>query len=116
MGYEVDRDHELVMTVNGELSSQFENYVPHDEDDITIKYARVTSAWHNYDEPLDVSGDGKILPVDALLVINDLTANGAREIDSTTVPAAYYDTNNDSYVSPMDALRVINYLINTIVR
>ncbi len=116
MGHTVDDDHELTMTVNGEINNQFENYVPHDDDDITIKYARLSSVWHNYDQPLDVSGDGHIVPRDALLVINKLIANGSHEVDSTEEPSAYYDTNNDGYVSPLDALLVINYLNRLNVR
>jgi len=64
--------------------------------------------------PLDVSVDGFVSPIDALLVINYLnalasTSNGeATPTDSAE--AALLDINGDGYVSPLDALLVINHL------
>lgn len=41
LGQEVDLAHELVMTVNGEPSDEFENLVLRDLDDIVIRYQKV---------------------------------------------------------------------------
>lgn len=111
MGRTVDQHHELTMTVNGSTNTEFEDYVPHDGDEIRINYSRTSWAWQNYDEPLDVSGDGVIVPRDALLVINQLISKGSYQTVPTEKPAAFYDTNGDGNVSPIDALRVINRLI-----
>lgn len=60
---------------------------------------------------LDTSDDGLVSPLDALLVINQLTAEH-QEAHSATHDAAMlqFDMNDDSLVSPIDALLVINHL------
>jgi len=40
--YKVDSTHALVMTVNGQVNSQFQNYVIHDEDEVQITYGSST--------------------------------------------------------------------------
>ncbi len=71
---------------------------------------------HNPDNPLDVDADGFVVPLDALLIINEL--NTPTFTDPTTgriigVPQGqtrYPDVNDDGYVTPVDALLVINQL------
>jgi hypothetical protein len=75
--------------------------------DVTV---RVVPSWQNLRNPLDVNSDMRIEPLDALLVINDLNANGpGRLIDPPTGPP-FPDVNGDGFVSPIDALLIINYL------
>jgi hypothetical protein len=70
----------------------------------------------NLRNPLDVNDDSFVSPIDALLVINDLNANGARPINQFSIassgllPTGYLDVNIDAYVAPIDALLVINFL------
>ncbi len=59
--------------------------------------------------PEDVNGDGWVSPNDALQVINDLNALGARVLTGPGGPP-YVDVNADGLASALDALRVINYL------
>jgi hypothetical protein len=68
--------------------------------------------WRNEFFPTDVSADGHLSPVDALLVINYLNNNGSRKLESTGVVGGppYIDVNGDGYVAPSDALQVINAL------
>ena len=69
--------------------------------------------YHNAANPFDCNGDGGVGPLDALLVINDLNANGARRFSApvgTTAPAIRTDVNADNNASPLDALQVINHL------
>ena len=83
--------------------------------------------WSNYMLSGDVNNDGVIAPIDALIVLNELNANGARSLttpsQSASGPVAegeleqpeepvgtYYDVNRDSYVTPADALFIINQL------
>lgn len=71
------------------------------------------NSWTNPDDPLDVSGDGEISPLDSLLVINELNQVGAHELsppDGTSAPPPYLDSSNDGFVSPIDALLVLNHL------
>ncbi len=69
---------------------------------------------HNPHFSLDVSSDGYVSPLDALLVINVLNSqspNAPRgQRGYTAADSVYVDTNGDGLVSPMDVLLVINYL------
>ncbi len=67
----------------------------------------------NGDVGRDVSGDGKLSPVDALLVINLLNRNAGRSaipVRELPAPPAYYDVTADGFVTTLDALAVINSL------
>ena len=71
----------------------------------------------NLRNPLDVSSDGKVSAIDALMVINDLNAFGARSLSQLSLgmngwlpPQFFLDVNHDTSVSPLDALMVINHL------
>lgn len=62
----------------------------------------------------DVNNDSFVTPLDALLVINDLNANGAHLHEPLTASASvqyvWLDVSHDGWVTPLDALLVINYL------
>jgi hypothetical protein len=71
--------------------------------------------WYSAAAPYDSNGNGAIDPLDALLIINDLTdreysdaATGALPDINTT--ALYLDANNDGFLSPIDAILVINHI------
>lgn len=69
--------------------------------------------WRNGDNPLDVSDNGGVEPLDALIIINKLNAEGPHELPPPQAgdpPMRYYDCNGDGDVGPLDALNVINYL------
>jgi hypothetical protein len=68
--------------------------------------------WFNKAQPLDANPDGKIVPQDALVIINYINAHGAGLIPPDVNPGDpyYYDTSDDAYVSPIDALLVINHI------
>lgn len=71
----------------------------------------LASDFHNTVLPLDVSGDGVVSPLDALQVINDLNANGSRELQPPAGEVeSFIDTNGDCNLSPIDALLIINAL------
>lgn len=75
----------------------------------------VVAPWQNSQFPEDVSNDGIVAPIDALLVINDLNQLGARPLPppvDPNVPPPFLDVDGDGFVAPLDALRVINYLNN----
>ncbi len=70
-------------------------------------------AWLNPAVAEDVTDDAVVTPLDALVIINDLNSNGARELPQPTggnVPPPYLDTSGDGWVTSIDALRVINLL------
>lgn len=74
------------------------------------------SPWQNSFLPADVDADGAIAPIDALLVVNELNANGSRQLAQAAgeSPASaitkFVDVNGDQFISPVDALQVINAL------
>jgi hypothetical protein len=70
--------------------------------------------WQNPVTPLDVNSDGRVVPLDVLLLINDINAHNVRRLP---MPASsdpgygrYLDVNRDFLLSPRDVLMVINYL------
>jgi hypothetical protein len=65
--------------------------------------------WHNAVNPDDVSHDGVVSAVDALLIINYLNAFGPGPVPSGN-PPPYYDVNSDNFITSIDALLVINFI------
>ena len=65
---------------------------------------------HNGRSPADVNDDGDVAPLDALLVIRDLNAFGARPLTPRQPGDLYLDVVQDDLITPLDALWVINYL------
>lgn len=66
---------------------------------------------HNYAIPEDVNGDWKITPLDALLVLNHISANGSQSNLSTMQAGEvdyFLDVTATDDVTPLDALRVLN--------
>jgi hypothetical protein len=74
----------------------------------------VAHPWSNPLNPLDVNRDGAVTPLDALLVIDYLNANGSQALPLLPLlpnaPPPYVDTSADDHVSPLDALLVIDAL------
>lgn len=57
---------------------------------------------------LDVTRDGVVAPIDALVLINRLNRDANPRI--RTPQEASFDVNRDGIISPSDVLRIINYL------
>lgn len=80
------------------------------------------SPWTNSRNSLDASNDGHVAPQDALIVINELNAGGARELraqfplraiatpTSDLTVSLFWDVDGDRFLAPIDALRIINWL------
>ena len=66
--------------------------------------------FHNDLRNSDVNNDGYVAPIDALLVINALSQNGAAA-EGGASGRVYLDTNNDGQLSPIDALVPINDIL-----
>lgn len=71
----------------------------------------------NPDDPYDVNGDGKVTPLDALLIINALNRRGGeivvpshQAVRFAATLGHFYDTSGDNRVTALDALQVINRL------
>jgi hypothetical protein len=69
--------------------------------------------WQNADQSADVDGNGTVVPLDALLLINWINSNGSGvPLNLYPDPAAplFLDVSGDNYVAPLDVLLVINFL------
>jgi uncharacterized delta-60 repeat protein len=72
------------------------------------------SPWQNPISIDDVDANGTVSPLDALIIINEINANGAHTLGALANPPSgpvdYLDVNGDGVVSPLDALIIINDL------
>jgi VCBS repeat-containing protein len=71
--------------------------------------------FHNDTNPWDVDGDGRITPLDPLIIINYINSNGSGQIQPPGEGEAHndMDVDGDGQVSPLDILLVINALNQT---
>lgn len=81
-------------------------------DPAMVQIQTVGSRLQNPSLNTDVNDDGKVSPIDALLVINRLARSGTGSVPviDTDAGPPYYDVNGDQLISPVDALEVINEL------
>ncbi len=83
------------------------------DDDTTVD-AGLWSTWQNPRNPLDVDDDGEVIPLDVLIVINDINAQQSRRLPIPPVPPfeppPYLDVSGNGEIGPQDVLIVINYL------
>ena len=107
--------------VAGYVGSDFFDYTVDDDGGLTSNVARVQLqmnpgpglAWQNPANKFDVNGDTFMSSIDALLILNDINAQGARRL---TVPQAgvqpppYIDVSGDGFTTSLDALLVLNEL------
>ncbi|MDA1052306.1 MAG: DVUA0089 family protein [Planctomycetota bacterium] len=71
----------------------------------------VGNPWHNSAKPLDVDGNGFVVPLDALIVINYINANGLGPLPSVPPAGSHkIDTNGDGSVAPIDVILIVNAL------
>jgi hypothetical protein len=70
--------------------------------------------WRNPVNGADVDQSGFVVPLDALIIINDLNRNGPRQLPNPpvppNVPPPFLDVNGDGFVTALDVLAVINVL------
>lgn len=70
-----------------------------------------SSSWTNPIRNVDVDGNGTVFPLDVLLILNKINAEGSQTLPAPGVePPPYYDTSGDGKLTPLDALLVINHL------
>jgi hypothetical protein len=75
---------------------------------------RARLSWQNPANPNDISGDGAVVPLDVILMINDLNRRGPRQLPTETVVRQidsqhyYLDATGDGHATPLDVLQVIN--------
>lgn len=71
----------------------------------------MASDWQAAPNPLDVDSSGLVVPLDVLLVVNDINTNGVRQLPATR-PQDYTgplcDTNGDGVLAAVDVLQIVN--------
>ena len=71
----------------------------------------MASDWQSTPNALDVDSSGVVVPLDVLLVVNDINANGVRQLAATR-PQDYVgplcDTTGDGLLSALDVLQIVN--------
>ena len=71
----------------------------------------MASDWQSTPNALDVDSSGLVLPLDALLVVNDINSDGVRQLPATR-PQDYVgplcDTTGDGILSGLDVLQIVN--------
>lgn len=80
-----------------------------------IEVSRFTgneTPFQNPELAFDVNGDGFVIPLDALIVINALNSGGSGSLPRTPGDEAppFLDVSGDNFFSPLDAILVINFL------
>jgi hypothetical protein len=78
----------------------------------------VASSWHNVEFPTDVNGINGPTPLDALLIINELTDRMFSDpvtgvLILPPAPPPFFDVDDNGVVSPLDALMVISDIPTT---
>ena len=87
---------------------------PEDNSSISRSFTiTVLAQWQNSTTPADVDHNGKVEPLDALVLINYLNANGAGALPLPPPPGGpplFVDVNGDDEATALDVLLVINRL------
>ncbi len=69
--------------------------------------------WQNPVEPMDVNNSGFISPLDVLIIINEINANGIGPLappSSSSPPPPFFDVNGDDALTIMDFFLIINHI------
>jgi hypothetical protein len=112
-GFAIDHGPMLIL-IDNYLGNQFVPRQFTSHAGIQDALRQLFTPWHNRQRPLDVDNNLAIIPLDVLLVINDINHASSRELPvppiSPNIPTWYIDTNGDNKVEPIDVLLIINYL------
>jgi hypothetical protein len=91
-------------------------YRVRDELGLTSNYGEVLvnvtdRVHHNFLNPMDVNADFGITPIDVLLVIDRLNAQGSRPLETVDhTQNQWVDVNGNGMLDPLDVLGIIDYL------
>jgi hypothetical protein len=75
-------------------------------------------SWRNRRLNVDVDDSGEVVPLDVLLVINELQRSQNNDLASRIAEfdlnaPRYFDVSGDGFLSPIDVLQIINHLNRT---
>jgi hypothetical protein len=76
---------------------------------VTLDVTSQPSVWTNPADRYDVDGNGRVEPLDVLILVNRINEDGSGQLPSPPdVPPPYFDVNGDGRLAPIDALQVVN--------
>jgi hypothetical protein len=79
--------------------------------DLDFGFQIVASNWQNPRNPYDVNDDQIVSALDVLLIVNEINANGSRDLRGTGTPfRPYVDVTGENIVSALDVLQVVNFI------
>ena len=77
--------------------------------DVDFGFQPTTSPWQNPVDKFDVNNDQVVSAIDVLLIVNEINANGSRDLSGSGLPTPpYIDVTGDNFVSALDVLQVVN--------
>jgi hypothetical protein len=78
----------------------------------SVVFETQTQSWQNPALAADVTGDGLVTPLDALVLINYINSAPVDMAPPSppAEPPPFYDTDGNGYVTPSDVLLVINWI------
>ena len=81
------------------------------DDTFMIEVQASPAPWQNPAHPMDVNNDGRVSPVDILILINFINTHPGNAALPTAplAPPPFYDVNGDNLVTPADILVIVNF-------
>jgi hypothetical protein len=84
-------------------------------DTMRIIVSKSTAPWQSPVNRLDVNIDGFVVPIDVLVLINELNAplhsdDRRALVGLPTAGVGFFDVNGDGFATALDALQIINFL------
>jgi hypothetical protein len=76
----------------------------------TVIAVLAPNSWQNRSNPADVDGNGRVSPLDVLVLINHVNRFGSGPLPAYQPGDPHCDVNGDGQAGPLDSLLVINYL------
>ena len=73
----------------------------------------LADSWQNAANGLDVDADGSVDPLDVLVIVNAINADGSRKLNNLEVKdrsLSNVDTNNDGFLDALDVLEIVNFI------
>jgi hypothetical protein len=115
LAIQLQRGHEYAFLTTARDNVGFSEIPPIDPD---MRVLYLGPPWQSPRDPFDVNDDGFVVPLDVLLIFNELNlpqisgAGGALPLPPPTLAfqKPFFDVSGDNFVTPLDGLAIINRL------
>ncbi len=109
-------DYAEVGTEINNTNGEVREAVSADHGALDAVFAEIGAEGEGVDQKEDVNDDGKVTPLDALIVVNTINTSGSGEVELGLPPGTQNrrsenkDVNDDGSVTPIDVLVIVNEL------